>query len=297
MFKKNNLKAFGKIKSFNIDNNITNLVQDFYTKKPFPNYDNLESKQSIVNKGDANHLTHSLKTHIGLNKNFLEVGSGTCQLSNYLAVGTNNNIYALDPTLESLKLGENFANNNNIQNVNFINADLFDSIFNDNTFDFVWCSGVLHHTKNPKLGFETISKYVKKDGYILIGLYNKYGRFRTHFRQFIYKNISKRLAILLDPFLRSLGSNAQEKKDAWIQDQYQHPVESTHSYDEVLDWFSNEGFDFVNAIPSIFLDDNQNYFEKINKGNKFERLFEQIYMIFTKLGGEGGLYIMIGQKK
>ena len=57
--------------------------------------------------------------------------------------------------------------------------------FKDKVFDIVFCSGVLHHTKNPYGGFEIISKYVKKEGYIIIGLYNKFGRLRTKIRQII----------------------------------------------------------------------------------------------------------------
>ena len=37
---------------------------------------------------------------------------------------------------------------NKIDNVYFVNADLFDDIFLDEIFDFVWCNGVLHHTNN-----------------------------------------------------------------------------------------------------------------------------------------------------
>ena len=48
-----------------------------------------------------------------MNKSFLEVGSGTCQLSLALASGTNNSIIAMDPTKASLRLGKDFAEKNN----------------------------------------------------------------------------------------------------------------------------------------------------------------------------------------
>ena len=34
-------------------------------------------------------------------------------------------------------------------------------------------------------------------------------------------------------------------------DQYKHPCESKHSYDEVLGWFESNGFDFLFSIPKI----------------------------------------------
>ena len=51
--------------------------------------------------------------------------------------------------------------------------NLFRPVFKAETFDVVICSGVLHHTSDPLTGFQSISKLVKKGGYIIIGLYNK----------------------------------------------------------------------------------------------------------------------------
>ena len=43
-----------------------------------------------------------------------------------------------------------------------LKADLFDDLFVHNIFDLVWCSGVLHHTKDPYGGFKNIQNFVKK---------------------------------------------------------------------------------------------------------------------------------------
>ena len=56
-----------------------------------------------------NVFLNDLKQHIGFGKRFIEVSSGTCQLSLAFAVGTNNLLVAMDPTKESLKLGRDFA--------------------------------------------------------------------------------------------------------------------------------------------------------------------------------------------
>ena len=82
-------------------------IQNFYHKNPFPNYESFEDRLSIIKK-EITMIWLKFKK-IGFNKTVLEVGSGTSQLSNYLAIGTNNQIYALDASVESLKLGSNFA--------------------------------------------------------------------------------------------------------------------------------------------------------------------------------------------
>ena len=298
---KNNYKVVDGILSFKININTTKLVSNEYNLNPFPHYKNLETKQSLLNNGNKNNFSKELKKFIGLNKTVLEAGAGTCQLSNYLSISTNNKIFALDPTIESLKLGKAFADKNEIKNNSFVQGDILeiDQVFNENQFDFVYCSGVLHHTKDPYMGFVNLCKVLKKDGLIIIGLYNKFGRLRTIIRQFIYKRISKKVAIFLDPMARKMKKSGEiNKLNAWIKDQYEHPVESWHSYDEILNWFAQNNIEFLNFFPNyLTYDDNQNYFSQKPHSLFFERILEQILMIFTNIGSEGGLFLLIGKKK
>ena len=64
----------------------------------------------------------------------------------------------------------------------FINSDLKNDIFFDNYFDFIFCNGVLHHTKDPYNNFVRLISLLKKDQIFVIGLYNRYGRIRTIFQ-------------------------------------------------------------------------------------------------------------------
>jgi 2-polyprenyl-3-methyl-5-hydroxy-6-metoxy-1,4-benzoquinol methylase len=162
LFKNNEIKIDDNVVKLNINDTTVKKVIDFYNEAPFPNYENKDDKSSINQKGDNNYLAKQFKSFIGFNKNILEVGCGTGQLSLYFSIGNNNRVYALDPTLASINLGKNFAKKNKIENVKFINADILDDVFNDETFDFIWTNGALHHTKNPKLAFDITSKYLKK---------------------------------------------------------------------------------------------------------------------------------------
>jgi len=298
-FENNNFDLHDGIVDFNIKDPITSIVKKFYEEYPFPNYKINDNKQTILERGDKNSFSKQLKEFIGFNKTLLEVGSGTSQLSNYLAIGTNNQIFAFDSSFKSLKLGQEFAKTNEINNVNFVRGDIFDKIFKKESFDFVLCNGVLHHTKNPCEAFSNIATSLKKEGYILIGLYNKIGRLRTKIRKNIYKIFGKKLIMLLDPVLRKTEKNSKYKIEAWIRDQYTHPVESVHTFDEVLRWFDQNDIEFINSIPesNIFNTSDKGYFENNNKGLYVERLLQQFFMIFNKFGSEGGLFIFIGKKK
>jgi hypothetical protein len=106
--------------------------------------------------------------------------------------------------------------------------------------------------------------------------------------------------MLADPYLRILKNNKSNfsKINSWIRDQYEHPHESLHTIDEVLRWFNEEKIEFINSIPVTNFEDNldSKILSKINKGTFFERIINQILMLFSSYGKEGGLFIVIGKK-
>ena len=108
-FLKKNFLLKENIITLEIQDQVTKKVTDFYKESPFPNYKNEDNKSTILAKGNKNILASQFKKFIGYNKNVLEVGCGTGQISNYFSIGTNNNVVGLDPTIESLKLASNFA--------------------------------------------------------------------------------------------------------------------------------------------------------------------------------------------
>ena len=295
-FLKKKYQNIDGILSFEIKDIETNKVTNFYKETPFPNYKENDNKQTILEKGNKNFLANQFKKFIGHKKNVLEVGCGTGQLSIYFSIGANNNIVGLDPTIESLKLAKNFSDKNNITNIKFVNADIFDDVLSDNYFDLIWCNGVLHHTKDPYGAFEILVKSLKKEGYVLIGLYNKIGRVRTIFRRYIYKFFGRKILDKIDPTLRNLKFDENEK-NAWIRDQYNHPIESMHTIDEVLNWFDKNNITFISSIPSTDFDyDYNDIFKKKSPGTFFSRILNQISMIFNSLGSDGGLFVLIGKK-
>ncbi len=297
-FLKKNLEEIDGILQLKLNNSIVKKVSEFYTSNPFPNYKIDDDKISILEKGNKNLLANQFKKFVGHNKKILEIGCGTGQLSTYFSIGNNNLVVAMDATLQSLKIAKNFAKKNDIQNLIYVNADIFEDVLVNEYFDFIWCNGVLHHTKDPNQAFNVAIKSLKKNGYVLIGLYNKFGRLRTLIRKLFYKIIGLKFLEIFDPTLKKLKISKEEKL-AWIRDQYNHPQESLHTLDEILNWFEKNKIDFVSSIPTCdFIDNNYDeIFKKRSKGNYFYRLLSQILMIFNSLGSDGGLFIIIGKKR
>lgn len=275
---------------------VTDEVKKFYEKKPFPNYDEFDSTAALVEKSRKGLFGRLLDEQVPLGSNVLEVGCGTGQLSNFLGIAQRN-VFGTDMCLNSLSLAEQFRSNNQIPHVGFYQMNLFRPIFAPETFDLVICNGVLHHTGDPFGGFKSIASLVKKGGYILVGLYNKYGRLMTDLRRMIFRATGKRF-LFLDPYLRERAKE-DAKAEAWFADQYQHPHESKHTMGEVIKWFKQTGFHFVNSIPkSKFMQSfthKEKLFADTSAADSMTRAAVQAHMILTG-NREGGLFIMIGRR-
>ena len=144
--------------------------------------------------------------------------------------------------------------------------------------------------------FRILIKSLKNEGYVLIGLYNKMGRIRTVIRRYMFKLFGSKFLDIFDPTLRNLKDNVEER-NAWIRDQYIHPIESLHTLDDVLKWFDKNNIEYISSIPSCdFEDEDEGLFIKKSRGNFFSRTINQISMIFNNLGSDGGLFLVIGKK-
>jgi hypothetical protein len=69
---------------------------------------------------------------------------------------------------------------------------------------------------------------------------------------------------------------------------------------EVLDWFEEDGFDFINGVPRPYVWEpflpTDRLFEPSAPGSALDRGFAQAKMVVTG-NQEGGFYIMIGRKR
>jgi carbamoyltransferase len=274
---------------------VTDMVKAFYEETPFPNYQDHESVRSLIEKSRRGGYGHILHQTIPFNSTVLEVGCGTGQLSNFLAVGCRR-VIGTDMCLNSLRLGEEFAREHGLDRAHFLQMNLFRPAFKPEQFDVVLCNGVLHHTSDPYGGFQGLVPLVRPGGHIVIGLYNRWGRLATDLRRRIFQLTGGR-ARWLDPYLRSTRLS-EEKERAWFADQYRHPHESKHTVGEVLRWFGKTGLEFVRSIPSVSLEGDplpKDVFAPEARGGKLDHFFAQAAQVVTG-SLEGGFFLMIGRK-
>jgi len=276
---------------------VEGAVKSFYEQIPFPNYEEFENISDLIQKARQNLFLRLLNEQIPFNIKVLEVGCGTGQLSNFLGV-SQRAVFGTDMSVPSLKLAQEFKQNNKLERAGFYQMNLFRPIFKEESFSLVICNGVLHHTGDPFGGFQTISRLVKRGGYVIIGLYNKFGRFATDMRRRLLK-ITNFPLNFLDPLLADKKRGGLRKK-IWFMDQYRNPHESEHTIGEVLKWFEQTGFDFVNSIPKIRvfegISEKEKLFQVQAKGNLWDHSIMQACFMFTG-SREGGLFLMIGRRR
>jgi SAM-dependent methyltransferase len=277
-------------------NDVTDIVKEFYEETPFPNYDGLDTRDSLRQKARTSVAAQLLDEQIPKAAKILEAGCGTGQMSNFLGLTSGRTVVGSDICLNSLRLAVGFRDRFGINNAHFVQMNLFDPFFRDHSFDVVVSDGVLHHTADAAAAFRSIQNLVKPGGYIVIGLYNWLGRLPTLWLRSLVDMFGD-VAALLDSRMRQEQNIGRRK--AWLMDQYRHPHETKHSIGEVLRWFDQSDFEFMSCIPTIgdldFTDD-MNLLEPHPRGTSLDRLSTEIEMLLSG-GIDGGLYIMIGRKR
>jgi SAM-dependent methyltransferase len=273
-------------------------VKAFYEENPFPNYDEFDSKESLAEKANRGVFARLLDEQLPGGVRVLECGCGTGQLSNFLGMRWNRAVFGSDLCLNSLRLAKGFRDRCEVKNAGFLQMNLFRPAFKENAFDVVISNGVLHHTSDPLGGFKSISRLVKPGRYIIVGLYNTIGRLGTDFLRFLFHASGDKLRFL-DAHVRD-KNYTEARKRAWFMDQYKHPHESKHSYDEVLhEWFDANGFEFLSSVPKLDLSaftPEEKLFEPHERGSKATRFLAEVGLAM-KRGDAGGLFIMIGRKQ
>ncbi len=275
---------------------LTQIVKTFYEANPFPNYDEVDSRESLARKASRGIFARLLDEQIPAGSLVLEVGCGTGQLTNFLGLSWKRKVFGADMCLNSLRLAKGFRDRFSVNQAAFLQMNLFRPCFVDNRLDVVICSGVLHHTGDPLGGFRSLARLVKPGGVLLIGLYNKIGRLPTDFRRWIFRNLGDGFSFL-DDHMRNKNYN-EARKRAWFMDQYKHPHESKHTFSEAIEWFESSGFQFLMTIPKIGSEPftaNEKLFERHSKGTRMSRFLTEVEMLMTG-GRDGALFITIGRK-
>jgi len=119
------------------------------------------------------------------------------------------------------------------------------SLYEESSFDIVWCWGVLHHTGDPKKAFDNIMRFVKPGGILHVYVYGKKG-FGNRFLRFVFNRFDFRTRVRLARMV-SVINHASVHSNF---DGLSPPLASQHSEREIEEWFRSSGFTFKRVYPS-----------------------------------------------
>jgi SAM-dependent methyltransferase len=283
---------------------VLRAVNQFYEENPFPGFDLGKYKTKEDLHRQASWWAHKLDAEIPFDADVVDIGCGTGQLACFLGL-KGRRIMGVDYSQHSLALAESLRDKFRLTNVRFQREDILQLSLPDESFDYVFCNGVLHHTSDPYGGFRHLVRITRPGGFVVVGLYNRYGRLMLHIRRRMV-----RLRMKFDPAAKDVALKKQlvrmevdsEKRRTWWADQYEHPHESTHTVDEVLGWFAENRISYVSSFPKAELFSSSEI-EKIFKPRRSSAIFNsrlahvlvQLGWIVTQNAG-GGYFVLVGQK-
>jgi len=196
----------------------------------------------------------------------LVAGGGTGDASIFLAEQlrhTDAQIVHLDMSQASIALAKERAQIRGLSNISWVH----DSLLNLpalaaqlGSFDYINCSGVLHHLADPDLGFRALQSVLKPDGAIGLMVYATTGRIGVYQMQALMRMVNggetdaqrkiantRDILASLPPgnwFKRSEDLHHDHKAgDAGIYDLLLHSQDRSYSVGELFDWLGEGAAD------------------------------------------------------
>tara|TARA_Y100000031_G_scaffold140628_1_gene168477 strand:+ start:187 stop:1377 length:1191 start_codon:yes stop_codon:yes gene_type:complete len=192
------------------------------------------------------------------NAELLEFGTGTGEHSlSYLKWGSlctfvEMNVHACK---RAEKIFSSFAPDQAQYKIQ--NKSLFD-FRSTRKYDIVVSMGVIHHTADKREAFDVKSQYLKKGGFLILGIGNSAGMFQRNLqRAILYRLADSEEQIvslaneLFSGFLDRAEKYGRRSRKSIIYDNLVNPKDNHPSTSEVLEWFSENNLNLYSAWPPI----------------------------------------------
>ena len=157
-----------------IDDTVSRAVASQYEENPYPTWLDVGHIEPGALREQIASLLGANAALPGADATILIAGCGTGRQVVTAARGLSpyRDITAIDLSRTSLGYAARKSAQYDIKNLTFINMDILDLDQLDREFDFVACTGVLHHMADPLLGWETLARRIKPGGFAQIALYS-----------------------------------------------------------------------------------------------------------------------------
>lgn len=242
-------------------------VRNQYENYPYPAREPEEEKTRIISSKSSsldclNYFCFKGGRDFTKPFRVLVPGGGTGDCTIYLAEqlrDTPAEIVYLDMSQSSMKVAKGRAKVRNLKNIKWVHDSILNlPKLNLGKFDFITCTGVLHHMSDPQQGLDALKSVLDSDGSIFLMLYAQYGRTSIYQMQDMLrrifseekdmqKRIDKTRAILKTlPEGNWFHFNARAfgfdlESDIGIYDLLLHPQDRAYSVPELYEYVEKSG--------------------------------------------------------
>lgn len=148
------------------------LVQSFYIENPYPKWKIIDFLEFKVDR-----VFQNINLKFEPACQILSAGCGTGQQVINLALhNPQAKITAIDLSPISLAYCKEMALKFELTNIEFELLDILEIEKLTQSFDFIICTGVLHHMADPQLGLTKLESVLKPEGLMLLAFYSKTAR-------------------------------------------------------------------------------------------------------------------------
>jgi ubiquinone/menaquinone biosynthesis C-methylase UbiE len=167
------------------DANYLKQVREQYENFPYPprNPENEKTQfiyEHLTALSTINHYHYSGKKDFSKGFRGLVAGGGTGDAIIMLAEQCRDmkaDIVYLDISKASMEIAQSRAKIRGLTNIEWIHGSILDvPKILDGKFDFINCSGVLHHLESPEAGLKALASVLEESGVMALLLYAQYGR-------------------------------------------------------------------------------------------------------------------------
>ncbi|GHT86033.1 hypothetical protein AGMMS49543_18460 [Betaproteobacteria bacterium] len=190
----------------------------------------------------------------------LVAGCGTHQAAYFALTLPNATVTAIDLSLPSLQHGQFLKEKHGLGNLTLRQLNILEvgTLADQGPFDFIVCSGVLHHMADPDAGLRALASVLAPDGVMALMVYNRYARLGVYMLQDAWRRLGLQqnaedieLIKTVTPRLPArhavhayVRSATDLGNDSGLVDTFLHPQDRAYTVPEVLAFARDNGLHF-----------------------------------------------------
>lgn len=188
---------------------------------------------------------NSISLEVFQGQKCLDAGCGGGRGSILMAECGAREVVGVDLSPKNIESSRKRAAQKGFKNLHFQQGSLMEIPFEDESFDIVWCNGVLHHTENPDKGLKEITRVLKPGGHLWLYLYGSGGIY--WFVMDWIRSVLRSTKALDCIYALRLMDAPIPRIGEWIDDWYV-PYLRRYTHDDVTKRLDELGYDDTSAL-------------------------------------------------